>query len=73
MTTETRKLLIEIYKADVSGGWNNHVPTYEVITSETRGNLTQLKKLGLAKTTNDEGIDWIVLTEEGINKAKELI
>lgn len=40
-------------------------------TKEERGNLTQLKKVGLITTFRDEGCDWIQFTEAGKTFAAE--
>jgi len=42
------------------------------ITKEERGNLTQLKKVGLLTTDLDEGIEWVYFTDTGIKKGESL-
>lgn len=54
LTQASLNLLLNLV-AD-SGNWSNN--TMIDITSEERGNLTQLKKSGLLTTWTDEGIQW---------------
>ena len=53
-----------------SHDWNG-MPLVDCTSSE-RGNLTDLKKLGLLTTERDDGCFWVRFTDSGYAKAAEL-
>jgi len=68
LTAESKKLLLALVEdADNWGGTCS--PSYEHITPETRGNLTDLKRHQLATTFKDNGIVWIEITPAGFELA----
>jgi hypothetical protein len=68
MTPATEKLFKEL--ADDAGNWSG-TPLLD-ISSAQRGNLTDLKKLGLVTTWRDEGCDWVNFTDAGKALAAEM-
>lgn len=69
MTTETEKLFIEL--GEDAGNWSGQpMLDYNVpIGRQRRGNLTDLKKLGLLRTASNEDGTYVVFTDKG----KELL
>jgi hypothetical protein len=67
--TENSQRLFKAYAEDAEN-WNGQPLVGE--TKEERGNLTQLKRAGLATTFREEGCLWLDFTPEGIAYAKEL-
>lgn len=53
--------------AEDAKNWNG-MPLLDITKSE-QGNLTHLKKLGLLTTEHDDGCDWVVFTERGLEYA----
>jgi hypothetical protein len=68
MTPATAKLFKEL--CEDACNWAGF-PMIDVNAS-TRGNLTDLKKMGLITTFKDDGILWADFTEAGKAKAKEM-
>lgn len=65
MTAQSLALFLD-FAADAPN-WNNQ-PLVD-ITAEQRGNLTDLKKRNLITTFRDEGCDWVIFTQAGIELA----
>jgi len=68
MTPNTEKLFKEL--AEDAANWSG-TPLLD-ITAAQRGNLTDLKKLGLVTTWRDEGCDWVDFTDAGKALAAEM-
>jgi hypothetical protein len=70
MTDETAKLFRSIVE-DLPN-WTGTTPCFNHLNAARRGNLTDLKKLGLVTTFRSDGDDWIELTPAGEDRAREL-
>lgn len=68
LTAESRSLFESVVK-DLPN-WNGTTPCFNHIDSQSRGNLTDLKKKGLVKTYRYDGEEWIDLTEAGTGFAR---
>ena len=68
MTPNTEKLFKEL--ADDAGNWSG-TPLLD-ITAAQRGNLTDLKKLGLITTFKSDGWDFVDFTDAGKALAAEM-
>ena len=64
MTEETEKLFVEL----VADAWNwAGMPLWDgnvAGSKERRGNLTNLKRMGLVKTEKRDGLTWVIFTAE---------
>jgi len=63
MKLTPQSLALFLSLAEQADSWSG-TPLLE-ITSEERGNLTQLKKAGLLSTFEHDGDDWVRFSEEG--------
>lgn len=73
LTPGSLALFTHICKA--TGNWSGMPPTYDFISGPNdpnKGHLTDLKKHGLIRTSRDEGIDWISITDKGTLAAAAL-
>jgi hypothetical protein len=70
MTDETAKLFRSIVE-DLPN-WTGTTPCFNHLNAARRGNLTDLKKLGLVTTFRNDGDDWIELTAAGEQHAHAL-
>ncbi len=68
LTPSSQHLFTAIVGA--AGNWSGTPPCYELINSQTRGNLTQLKRAGLVTTFRSDCEEWISITPAGKAKAK---
>ena len=72
MTEETEKLFTEL--VNDAANWSG-MPLWDGNVSggkERRGNLTNLKRLGLVKPQTDEGCTWVCFTAAGNKLAAEM-
>ena len=59
----------ELFKQFCDSTWDwSGTPLLE-ITSNQRGNLTDLKRKGLVNTDTDEGCEWVHFTKKGYDYA----
>lgn len=68
LTPSSQHLFESIVRA--AGNWSGTPPCYELINSQTRGNLTQLKRERLVTTFRSDGEEWISITPAGKAKAQ---
>lgn len=65
LTDRSRKLFLDL--AEDASNWGGNPPLNGNVRTDVhlRGNITDLKKVGLIETFRDDGITWVNFTELG--------